>query len=212
MTTAPAITGLAARLRAGTAAAHEQAENSAFMARLVQGEGSRADLRALTRQLLHVYEALEEASRGLADDAVFSAFHDPALERVESLKADLAALSDGEEVALTPAAAAYAERLREVSGDPAALIAHHYTRYLGDLSGGQALGAIFGRGLGIAPGSPGISFYHFADIEKVKPYKDGYRQALDEAPLSEEQIEAAVAESIVAFQLNQAIFRELDAA
>ena len=211
MTTQLAATGLAARLRTETRAAHESAENSAFMTRLAHGEATREDLLVLTRQLLHVYEALEEAARGLADDESFAAFHDPALERVESLRADLAALANGAEVPLTPEGEAYADRIRRISGSAPSLVAHHYTRYLGDLSGGQALGAIFGRSLGIAPGDPGISFYHFADIEKVKPYKDRYRDALDAAPFTEEQLDEAVAEAVVAFELNQAIFAALDA-
>ena len=89
-------------------------------------------------------------------------------------------------------------------------MAHHYTRYLGDLSGGQALGSIFGRSLGLSPGAPGISFYQFATIEKVKPYKDRYREALDTAPMAESEHDLAVSEAIVAFRLNQAIFAGLE--
>ncbi|WP_158522443.1 heme oxygenase (biliverdin-producing) [Tessaracoccus aquimaris] len=134
------------------------------------------------------------------------------MERLEALRVDLAALSaDGEaEVPLLPAAIAYAERIRDVADQPARLLAHHYTRYLGDLSGGQALGSIFGRALGIESGQPGISFYQFEGIEKVKPCKDRYRELLDGAPLSDEESDAAVEEAVVAFRCNQALFEELE--
>lgn len=211
---APADTRtLSRRLREETREAHENAETSPFMARLVAGELTRADLRNLTAQLVVVYRALEEASRAMAADPVFAGFHDPALERLDALEVDLAALTlPGEKAAeVLPAAEAYAVRIREITGEAAALIAHHYTRYLGDLSGGQALGTIFGRALGIAPGAPGISFYRFEGIEKVKPYKDAYRAALDAADLGEADRDLAVAEAVVAFRLNQDLFRGLEA-
>lgn len=209
---APAATRtLSTRLREETREVHESAEQSPFMARLVAGEVSRQDLRNLTAQLIAVYTALEEASRSLANDPVFGLFHDPALERLETLKIDLAALTEpGEgEVAILPATLAYAQRIREISASAPALVSHHYTRYLGDLSGGQALGAIFGRALGLAQGAPGISFYRFETIDKVKPYKDGYRLALDSAPMSEADHDLAVAEALVAFRLNQDVFASL---
>lgn len=209
---APTQLPLSERLRGETREAHESAENSAFMTRLVRGALSRSDLRHLTAQLLVVYTALEDAARSLAGDEVFAQFHDPALERVASLESDLVALADpGEAPApVLPAAVAYAERIRAIAHDPAALVAHHYTRYLGDLSGGQALGTIFARALGLQPAAPGLSFYHFEGIAKVKPYKDQYRHNLDSAPMSEAQADRAVAESVVAFRLNQAIFEGLD--
>lgn len=204
--------GLSTRLREETREVHESAEQSPFMARLVAGAVTRADLRNLTAQLVVVYAALEEASRSMATDAVFTHFHDPALERLEILQSDLAALtSDGEaDVEVLPATHTYAARIREVGASAPALVAHHYTRYLGDLSGGQALGSIFGRALGVERGAPGIAFYSFTTIEKVKPYKDGYRNALDSAPMSETDHDLAVSEAIVAFQLNQAVFAGLE--
>ncbi|WP_197512757.1 biliverdin-producing heme oxygenase [Tessaracoccus coleopterorum] len=176
------------------------------------GDVTREDLRGLTAQLIVVYTALEDVARAMGDDPVFRCFHDPALARLDTLKADLVALSlPGEaEVPVTAAARAYAARIRQVGFTAPALVAHHYTRYLGDLSGGQALGAIFGRALGLQLGEPGISFYRFETIEKVKPYKDGYRAALDEAPMDEAAHDAAVAEAIVAFQLNQDVFASLE--
>ncbi len=56
-------------------------------------------------------------------------------------------------------------------------VAHHYTRYLGDLSGGQAIGRILDRDFDL--GGRGISFYSFESVPKPKPYKDAYRARLD---------------------------------
>ncbi|HMR49358.1 MAG TPA: biliverdin-producing heme oxygenase [Arachnia sp.] len=210
---APHDLGLAARLRAETRVVHERAENSDFMARLARAQVTRQDLANLARQLEGVYLALEESARAMAGHPVFGYVHDPALERLDTLRADVAALvaQGAEEPVVLPAAQAYAARIRAVAWDAPSLVAHHYTRYLGDLSGGQALGALFGRALGLQPGEAGISFYHFAAIPKPKPYKDRYRAALDAAPMSEAQHDAVIAESIVAFRLNQDLFQELSA-
>ncbi len=84
-------------------------------------------------------------------------------------------------------------------------MAHHYTRYLGDLSGGQAIGKILDRTFGLD--GAGLSFYEFP--MRPKPYKDAYRARLDGLDLDAEQIDRAVDEVKIAFNLNQALFNEL---
>jgi hypothetical protein len=65
-------------------------------------------------------------------------------------------------------------------------VAHHYTRYLGDLSGGQAIGRIIGREFGL-DGGVGTAFYSFSEVPKPKLYKDAYRARLDALPLDDVQ-------------------------
>ena len=84
-------------------------------------------------------------------------------------------------------------------------MAHHYTRYLGDLSGGQAIGRILNRTFELA--GAGLAFYHFP--VRPKPYKDAYRARLDALDLADDAIDRAVDEVRVAFSLNQALFDEL---
>ncbi|MFN9859333.1 MAG: biliverdin-producing heme oxygenase, partial [Pseudanabaena sp.] len=65
--------------------------------------------------------------------------------------------------------------------DPVLLIAHSYTRYMGDLSGGQALKHIVRSALDL-PDECGTTFYEFDQLptlEAKKNFKDRYRQALD---------------------------------
>ena len=58
-------------------------------------------------------------------------------------------------------------RINQISKEkPELLVAHAYTRYLGDLSGGQILKKIAQRGMGLQ-GSEGLAFYEFDKIEKV---------------------------------------------
>ena len=201
---------LSRALHDSTMVAHEQAENAPFITRLMSGEGTPDGLVALLRQSLPVYEALEDACRRVGSDPRLAAILDPRLERTAALHADLEAHRvEGRSCdVLVPAAEMYAAELRACASDPAALIGHHYVRYLGDLSGGQIIKTMVRRHYGL---EEGLSFYEF-DIAKPKVYKDGYRAALDALALSEADRASALAAATRAFELNHRIFVDLEAA
>jgi heme oxygenase len=134
-----------------------------------------------------------------------AAVYDPVLERTAALDADLAHWAPGGGRAVeSPAAAAYRDRIA-AAGWGGELLAHHYTRYLGDLSGGQAIGKILDREFGLC--GAGLAFYDFP--LRVKPYKDNYRHRLDALGLRPVDVDRVVDEVRVAFGLNQAVFDEL---
>lgn len=127
------------------------------------------------------------------------------MDRTGRLEADLHALGvDPTTVEVLPATRAYTERLGEA--DAVALVAHHYVRYLGDLSGGQAIATLVERHYGI---TDAVTFYDFAELGKAKPYKDGYRARLDALPVAGPERERLLAEGVTAFELNQALFADL---
>ncbi|GAA1704385.1 heme oxygenase (biliverdin-producing) [Dietzia cercidiphylli] len=200
---------LSRALHDSTMAAHEQAENASFITRLMNGEGTPEGLVALLRQSLPVYEALEDACRRAGTDPRLSAILDPRLDRADALRADLEShRAQGRTYdLLVPATEAYVAELHACATDLAALIGHHYVRYLGDLSGGQIIRTMVRRHYGI---ETGLSFYDF-DIAKPKVYKDDYRAALDALPLSEADRGAALAAATRAFELNHRIFLDLEA-
>jgi heme oxygenase len=206
--------GLAGRLRTETRTVHERTEGSDFVTELMAGHLSRAEVALFARQLYAVYSALEDAADRLGHDPRFAPLDDPALRRVPSLLDDGAALGGTRwrDQPVLPATAAYADRLSEVGGQAPALVAHHYTRYLGDLSGGLALGRLLSRHLDVAPGEAGVRFYHFPGIPLIKTYRDTYRARLDALPLTASEQDDVVAEAVVAFGLNGALFADLLAA
>jgi heme oxygenase len=199
---------LSTAMREGSMAEHEAAEHSSFMTELMGGtlvEQAYADYLLRYRE---VYAALETAIRSRLDDPAVAAVHDPALERLAAIDADLDHWAPGAPRATgSAAAAAYRERLEAATSWGGLLVAHHYTRYLGDLSGGQAIGRILDRTYEL--GGAGVAFYDFAEIPKPKPYKDAYRARLDALDLSSEDKQRVVDEVKVAFRLNQAVFTEL---
>ena len=200
---------LSAAMRDGSKIEHEAAENSTFMSELLAGRINEAGYAAYLLRLRVVYDALESAGRNHHDDPLVGAVHDQDLERLAALDDDLDHWApDGDRHVDSPAAAAYAERILTTAPEWGGLyVAHHYTRYLGDLSGGQAIGRILDRDFAL--GGQGIAFYAFPEVPKPKPYKDAYRARLDALGLSPEDKDRVVAEVKVAFRLNQALFAEL---
>ena len=114
-----------------------------------------------------------------------------------------------EQIKLSPAGEAYVQRIRELSEqEPELLVAHSYTRYLGDLSGGQILKGIAQTAMNLEDG--GTAFYEFADISDEKAFKNKYRQTLDELPLDDSTGDRIVDEANDAFGMNMKMFQELE--
>ena len=200
---------LSVRMREGSMAEHRDAENSTFMAALLDLKINPAGYSEYLARMLRVYQALEVTGRSLADHPVAGAVVDGALDRVAALKADLAFWSQGQEPKGTsPATDAYEARIIHTLREPELYVAHHYTRYLGDLSGGQVIGKKLAREYGLTNGT-GTEFYLFRHIPKPKVYKDRYRATLNTLPVNEAQSEAIVDEVRRVFNLNGALFAEL---
>lgn len=192
-------------MREGSTAQHAAAEHSPFIAELLEGRLNEQGYVDYLLRLHAIYHALEDAMRTRRDDPLVAAVYDPALERSQAIGADLERWSPGTAREVdSPAARAYSRRIVD-SRWGGALLAHHYTRYLGDLSGGQAIGRILDRTFGLA--GTGLAFYEFP--MRPKPYKDAYRARLDGLGLDTEQTDRVVDEVRQAFALNQNVFAEL---
>ena len=212
-TLTPPASSFALRLKDATRPAHEDAEGSSFVGDLLEGRLGRDAYADLLTQTYLLYDVLERAVAAQADHPQVQAFVMPELVRLPSLAADLAFLrGEGwrEALAPLPATARYVERLQAVAFDrPAALVAHHYLRYLGDLSGGQIIRRLLGRVHGLE--TDGVRFYIFDGVPKVKPFRDAYRDALDASfPDRADQAEL-IDEAILGFGLNRDVFTDLAA-
>lgn len=208
----PLVQPLSTLLREGSRAEHTAAESSAFAEALLRGEINAGGYGAYLLRLSRIYDALECTADNLAEDSVAGVVVDRALERRDALAADLRHWVGPHWASVpvdSPAAESYAERIRTVSAEWSGFyVAHHYTRYLGDLSGGQAIGRIMARAYDLVDGA-GTAFYAFDAIPKPKPYKDAYRARLDALPLEEGDKRRIGHEVRIAFGLNSAVFAEL---
>jgi heme oxygenase len=204
---------LATQLREGTKKAHTMAENVGFVRCFLRGVVEKTSYRKLVANFYFVYSALEEEMARHQNHPIVSTIYYPELNRKATLEQDLTYYYGPnwrEEITLSPAGQEYVERIREISNtQPELLVSHSYTRYLGDLSGGQILKGIAQRAMNLSEGE-GTAFYEFETISDEKGFKAQYRQALDEAPVDQATAEAIVNEANDAFGLNMKMFKELE--
>ncbi|WP_433220519.1 heme oxygenase (biliverdin-producing) [Dactylosporangium sp. CS-047395] len=198
-----------AAVRRSTEGRHRDAERATFLSELVRGELPLAGYAGMVAQHHHIYAVLEEAAAALRTDPVAGVFVHDGLTRLPALEADLVALLGPGWRDRAPASAAtlrYTDRLRAVCFDwPGGFVAHHYTRYLGDLSGGQYLAAAVRK----VYGTTATSFYDFAGVGSPARFKTRYREALDAAPWSAEERGRIVDEVLLAYDLNIAVLEDL---
>lgn len=207
------MSNLSTELREGTQKAHTMAENMGFVRCFLRGVVEKNSYRKLVANFYYAYAAMEEALEHHKDHPVVSTIYFPELHRKASLEADLAYYYGSgwrDQIAMTPGGKAYVDRIRAVSQtQPELLVSHSYTRYIGDLSGGQILKGIAQRAMNLNDGE-GTAFYEFPDIPNEKAFKVKYRESMDSAPVDEAMIAAIVTEANDAFGLNMEMFKELE--
>jgi len=203
-----------AALREATWPDHEQAETSTYLTALMSGKLPLSGYADLAAQQWFVYAVLEAAADAMRDEPVAAPFVSDDLTRLPAIESDLTALMGEDwshQIGALPATVAYCDRIRAVCFDePGAFVAHHYTRYLGDLSGGQHIGRVVARVYDLDH-DRGAAFFSFTRIDDAKAFKDTYRAHLDAAPWSRVEQDAVIAEIRNAYRLNRDVFADLDA-
>ena len=204
---------LSTRLKEGTKKSHNAAENTKFVAGFLKGVLNPEEYRKLITDFYYVYETMEQRIEETKDPlASVLKQWGAKLYRTAFLNRDLRYYyGPMYRDMLTPSEACntYCYRLNEIAeNDPYLLIAHHYTRYIGDLSGGQILKGIAKKALN-PPEGEGLHFYDFPMINDAKAFKTDYRAVLDGLEVNENQVNSLIAEANYAFRLNMYIFDEL---
>lgn len=204
---------LATKLREGTKKAHTMAENVGFVRCFLRGVVEKNSYRKLVANFYFVYTAMEEELERHKQHPVVSKIYFPELNRKETLEQDLAYYYGANwrnEVSPSAAGQAYVDRIREIGNtQPELLVSHSYTRYIGDLSGGQILKGIAQRAMNLGEGE-GTAFYEFEHIKDEKAFKDNYRQSLDSMPIDDAMADQIVEEANQAFGVNMQMFEELE--
>lgn len=204
---------LATQLREGTQEAHTMAENVGFIKGFLQGVVEKASYRKLVGNFYFVYRAMEEAFDAQREHPVLGHLYFPELWRTHTLEQDLTYYYGSDwktQVKMSPACAEYVDRINQIAADqPELLVAHAYTRYMGDLSGGQILKKIAKRAMSLEDGS-GLAFYDFEQIPKAGAFKNKYRAAMDSLPIDDDTATAIVQEANDSFHLNMKMFKELE--
>ena len=176
------------------------------------GEVDHFGYADMVAQHYFIYRVLEEAGEVMRANHVVNGLVSPSLTRLPAIEIDLCALLGddwAQRVRPNVATGAYCQRLRDTCFTwPGGFVAHHYTRYLGDLSGGQYLRHRVAQALQLS-GDIGTRFYAFDEIADVEAFKVAYRQRLDTMPWDEAERVAIVNEVALSYQLNIDVLAEL---
>ena len=202
---------LAIALKEGTKESHSAAENTKFVASFLRGVVEYEEYRKLLTNFYYVYDTMEQRIRETEDPMVL-AVRSEDLERKEGIERDLEHYygADWKEKQIpSEACNKYCARINEIAEErPHLLVAHHYTRYIGDLSGGKILKEITARVLN-PPEGKGLDFYEFPSIPNAKMFKQNYRAVLDNLGTTTAQEKELIQEANYAFKLNMFMFDEI---
>ncbi|THV42297.1 biliverdin-producing heme oxygenase [Glycomyces buryatensis] len=213
-------TAFSARIREASWSRHQGLDPTAAEAadrvpgvfdRLFDGSLSLDDYTEWHAQQYFIYDAIETAAERWRGDDVAGAFVFDELARRGAIEADLEFLIGPdwrERIEPLDATLRYAERISAVANDWAGgYIAHSYTRYLGDLSGGQAFGKAARQNYDLD--DAGAGFYSFDGIDSPKRFKDDYRARLDAVALEEADRLRVIEEILLAYDYNGEVLKAL---
>jgi heme oxygenase len=196
--------GLANALRARVRKLHTQAERGGIVRDVLDGAASLAGYLALLRNLLPGYQAMEVAL-ARQNAPYLAGLARPELYRAGAIAADLDAYAPSWRTALPVLASGqnYAARIEACGG--AQLIAHAYTRYLGDLNGG----AVIARQMAPLLGGQALRFHSFPDIANLAAFRREYRAEFDRAGSMLGDWSPVLEEAALAFRMNIDISEEV---
>uniref|UniRef100_A0A087XLN2 Heme oxygenase n=1 Tax=Poecilia formosa TaxID=48698 RepID=A0A087XLN2_POEFO len=205
---------LSEQIKAATKENHIRAENTQLMLSYQKGQITLQQYKVLLCSLYEIYKALEEElDRNSSHPAVAPIYFPHELARLESLENDLEYFfgQDWEKRVVVPAATQrYKQRLRKVGETVLCCVSiHHKTAQIGgDLSGGQVLGKITQKSLGLSS-KEGLSFFSFPGVSSPNRFKQLYRSRMNSVELTEEEKAAVLEEAVEAFELNIQVFDDL---
>ena len=187
---------LSKHLKSGTKKSHRAAENVHFVRNFIKGKIDQRVYKKMVISLWHTYRALEEELTRHKDHPTYAKLHFPhELERVATLEEDLGYYygpnwRELPEITAPPSPCTqdYVDRIRHIGNEaPEVLVAHAYTRYLGDLSGGQTLMRIAKKAMELPKDGSGTAFYRFENMkDSANAFKKKYRILMDQTPVDAE--------------------------
>jgi heme oxygenase (biliverdin-producing, ferredoxin) len=196
--------GLCDYLKSVTRAEHKLAEKALFARCFVRGAVEIDAYVQLLTDLRVVYRHMESIVATTSDPLTRRVWM-PRLARSAAIAKDLEV--HGTWAKPSDASAIYVDHLgRLAEQQPHLIVAHIYTRYLGDLYGGRILAKMVRRGLKLTT-TDGTEFYEFGD--DVMTLRTGFRASINELAISEQHKFQIGDEAIRAFALNRGIFEQL---
>jgi heme oxygenase len=188
---------------------HEDSKESPFAKGIMGGELGVRGFVEWQRALYPIYDLLEEILKENHNDPVLHVFDHRKLDRTKKIYNDLASLGadpikDKTKLESIPP---YLEAIKKASASPQRLMAYHYTRYLGDINGGQVIAMRMEKVYGIDKTS--LSCYDFSQLGDLYHYRKQYKTLMEISPWTEEERQMFVDEAKIAYARNSDLFEEL---
>lgn len=206
---------LSQALKSGTSQCHKDIESLPFIQHFLKSQITKKTYLQYLHCMHCIYTTLESLTIHRVPSSIYIPWQ---LHRRKSLEHDLA-FHLGEHwkdaIVLSAQTKHYSNYLLDLyQKQPMLLVAHAYTRYMGDLSGGKILQKRVKCVLESddCNSDEGLTFYTFNHITNISEWKSSYRRELDSWGylLEEGMVEKLVDEANVAFQWNGNILGELE--
>merc|ERR1739838_1073213 len=162
---------------------------------------------SVLKDFYFVYRAIEEALDSCRDSEFIFPLRDPRMYRAAALEQDVAFFlgddwADHEEP--SPATKKYLSRIDYVKAtNPVMLFAYAHSMFLASLAGGQILGAIIKRTLGLS-GDDGLAFFDYGDID-TKALRSEFKERVNALEIDRPTKEEIIVEKKLVFKLNNEI-------
>ena len=198
------------RMKRETWDEHEASKDSPFAQTIMSGELGKQAFVEWQKALYPVYETLEDILKKMRKtDPTIHIFDHRKLDRADSIYTDL--LEFGVDPIAEPTTLKsippYLEAIKKASEETPRLMAYHYTRYMGDMNGGQVIAMRMNKVYGIDKSA--MSCYDFSQLGDLYHYRKQYKTLLELVPWTEEQRESFIDEAKTAYKINEQLFNEL---
>jgi heme oxygenase len=197
------------RMKEETWTEHEASKNSNFAKGIMSGDFGQQGFIEWQRALYPIYFKLETILKKKRKDPALHVFDHRKLDRSHSIYLDLQKL--GTDPILEPSPlktiVPYIAAIEKASAVPQRLMAYHYTRYMGDMNGGQVIARAMENVCGIDKNA--LTCYDFSELGDTYHYRKQYKTLLELSPWTEEEREAFIDEAKIAYARNADFFEEL---
>lgn len=197
------------RMKEETLEAHDESKDSGFAVTIMSGEWSPLAFVEWQRALFPVYNTLETILKKNRKDPILSIFDHRKLDRSERILHDLSTY-DVDPIAdpsPLPCVQDYVACVAATDGSTPRVLAYHYTRYMGDMIGGQVIARSMKEKYGMSEDS--LTCYDFSELGDLHHYRKNYKILIELLPWSDQEREDFVDEIKTAYQINAVLFQEL---
>lgn len=197
------------RMKEETLEAHDESKDSGFAVTIMSGEWSPLAFVEWQRALFPVYNTLETILKKNRKDPILSIFDHRKLDRSDRILHDLATYDVDPilDPSLLPCVQDYVACVAATDGNTPRILAYHYTRYMGDMIGGQVIARSMKEKYGMSEDS--LTCYDFSEIGDLHHYRKNYKILIELLPWSDQEREDFVDEIKTAYQINAVLFQEL---